>query len=202
MQRPLIAAAAAAAFAGGIAAGLLLREHPVTLETGTLLDPPRAVAPFSLAATTGAALDRDALAGDWSLVFFGFTRCPDICPNTLQLLSSARERVAAAGVAPPRIVLVTVDPEHDDVARLTEYVAYFGDGVVGATGSAEAIAGIAQDLGIVYRRVPLPDGDYTMDHSAAVLLLDPQAALRAVFSPPLRAGALADDLVNLIGASS
>ena len=179
MRRLIIAAAAALAFAGGLAAGLM---------------PPRAVAPFALDATGPARLDA-ALAGDWSLVFFGFTRCPDVCPNTLQLLSDARGRIADAGENPPRIVLITVDPEHDDVQRLSSYVAYFGEGVVGATGSPDDIARVAADLGIVYRRVPLPDGSYTMDHTASVLLLDPQMRLRAVFSPPLRAAALADDVI-------
>ena len=183
MRRLLLTAAAAAAFAGGLAAGLLLRPEPVTLETGTLLEPARAVAPFSL-------------------VFFGFTRCPDICPNTLQLLSAARERVIEAGAPAPRIVLVSVDPDHDDVDRLSDYVAYFGDGIVGATGSPDDIAGFASDLGIVYARVPLEGDDYTMDHSATVLLLDPEVQLRAVFSPPLRVPTLAGDLVTTMAAGS
>ncbi len=202
MRRLLLTAAAAAAFAGGIAAGLLLRPEPVTLETGTLLEPARAVAPFSLDATGPETLDKAALAGDWSLVFFGFTRCPDICPNTLQLLAAARERVIEAGAAAPRIVLVTVDPEHDDVARLSDYVTYFGEGIVGATGSPDDIANVARDLGIVYARVPLDGDDYTMDHSATVLLLDPAVQLRAVFSPPLRVPTLAEDLVTTMAAGS
>lgn len=202
MRRFLLSAAAATAFAGGIAAGLLLRPEPTTLEAGTLLEPARAVAPFSLAATGPDALDNAALAGKWSLVFFGFTRCPDICPNTLQLLSAARDRIIEAGKPAPRIVLVTVDPEHDDVGRLADYVAYFGEGIVGATGSPGAIAEVARDLGIVYTRVPLDDGGYTMDHSATVLLLDPAVALRAVFTPPLRVPALADDLVTIMAAGS
>lgn len=202
MRRLLLSAAAAAAFAGGIAAGLLLRPESPTLESGTLLEPARDVAPFSLAATGPGTLDKAALAGEWSLVFFGFTRCPDVCPNTLQLLSAARERVAEAGAPAPRIVLVSVDPEHDSVERLTDYVAYFGEGIVGATGSTDDIAGIARDLGIVYARVPLEGDDYTMDHSATVLLLDPEVQLRAVFSPPLRAASLAEDLVTTMAAGS
>lgn len=202
MPRPLLAAAAALAFAGGIAAGLLLRSEPLTLETGTLLDPPRAVAPFNLQGTGPATLDAAALSDGWSLVFFGFTRCPDICPTTLQLLSSARERIAANGETPPRILLVTVDPEYDTVERLTAYTRYFGEGITGATGTPEAVAAVARDLGIVYQRVPLEGDNYTMDHTGAVLLIGPDLGLRAVFSPPFDLPALARDLTDILASES
>lgn len=198
MPRPLLAAAAALAFAGGIAAGLLLRSEPLTLSTGTLLEPPRFVAPFDLQGTGPDKLDAAAMTGEWSLVFFGFTRCPDLCPTTLQLLSDARERVAAQGVTPPRILLVTVDPEYDTLERLKSYVAYFGEGITGATGSPEDIAAVAGELGIVYRRVPMQGFGYTMDHSGAVLLIGPDLSLRAVFSPPFDVPALAQDLTNIL----
>ena len=99
-------------------------------------------------------------------------------------------------------MLVSVDPGYDDVARLSSYVAYFGDGVIGATGSDDDIAELARDLGIVYRRVPLDGGGYTMDHTASVLLLGPALQLRAVFSPPLRAAALADDVMAAMASES
>ena len=202
MSKPLLAAAAALAFAGGIAAGLLLRSEPITLETGTLLDPPRAVAPFNLQGTGPATLDATSMSEQWSLVFFGFTRCPDICPTTLQLLSSARERIEANGVTPPRILLVTVDPEYDTVERLTAYAQYFGKGITGATGTPDAIAAVAGDLGIVYQRVPLEGDDYTMDHTGAVLLIGPDLSLRAVFSPPFDVPTLARDLTAILESES
>ncbi|MEM9058268.1 MAG: SCO family protein [Pseudomonadota bacterium] len=202
MPRPLLAAAAALVVVGGIAAGLLLRSEPLTLSTGTLLEPPRAVAPFDLQGTGPELLDAASMSNQWSLVFFGFTRCPDLCPTTLQLLSDARERVAASGVTPPRILLVTVDPEYDTLERLTSYVAYFGEGITGATGSPEAIAAVAGELGIVYRRVPMQGFGYTMDHSGAVLLIGPDLSLRAVFSPPFDVPALAQDLTNILDSES
>ena len=193
MKRLLLVLAALVAFAGGIGVGIWLRADVVTLETGTLLDPPRAVAPMALDTTHG---DADPLGDDrWSLLFFGFTRCPDICPNTLTILSDAQQRIDEADVTPPRIVLISVDPDYDTVDRLADYVAYFGTDVVGATGTEAAIAAVARDLGIVYRRVPLDDDDYTMDHTSAVLLIDPARQLRAVFSPPLRGDTLASDLI-------
>ncbi|MEM1437664.1 MAG: SCO family protein [Pseudomonadota bacterium] len=202
MPRPLLAAAAALAFAGGIAAGFLLRPEPLSLTTGTLLEPPRAVAPFNLQGPGPDTLDAAAMTGQWSLVFFGFTRCPDLCPTTLQLLSDARERVAANGVTPPRILLVTVDPEFDTLERMTNYVAYFGEGITGATGSPEAIAAVAGELGIVYRRVPMQGFGYTMDHSGAVLLIGPDLSLRAVFSPPFDVPGLVQDLTHILESES
>ncbi|MEM6807913.1 MAG: SCO family protein [Pseudomonadota bacterium] len=202
MPRPLLAAAAALAFAGGITAGLLLRPEPLTLSTGTLLEPPRAVAPFNLQGTGPDMLDAAAMTGQWSLVFFGFTRCPDICPTTLQLLSNARERLSAQGFTPPEILLVTVDPEYDTVERLATYTQYFGQSITGATGTPDAVAAVARDLGIVYQRVPLEGDGYTMDHTGAVLLIGPDLNLRAVFSPPFDVSALAQDLAAILESES
>ncbi|MEM8548042.1 MAG: SCO family protein [Pseudomonadota bacterium] len=177
------------------------REHTPTLaslENGTALQPPRALQPFSLVTATDTVFDNSDLLNRWTLVFFGFTHCPDICPATLQVLADTTRRLTAAGVeTTPGVLLVTVDPARDDAATLANYVAHFGDNTVGATGTEGAIAALAADIGIVYRRVELDEG-YTMDHSGAVLLLNPEGELAAVFSPPLNPAALARDLTALL----
>lgn len=202
MQKPLIIIVIALTFAAGLALGLANRPAPATLQAATHLMPARDIAPFSLRTANEAVLDNAALEGNWTLVFFGFTNCPDICPTTLQLLSDARDSLTDAepATALPDILLISVDPERDTPQALADYAAYFGDAVYGATGDDAAIASIAADLGIVYVKVPLDDeGAYTMDHSGTVLLIDPDVRLRAVFTPPLSAASIAYDLGIIIG---
>lgn len=205
MQKPLIIALALATFVAGIALGIANRQQPAVMQAGTVLTPPRDITPFSLQSAAETSFDNNALAGRWTLVFFGFTNCPDICPATLQLLSTAREALRAedASLALPDILLISVDPQRDSAEALARYAAYFGDAVIGATGSDDEIASLAADLGIVYARVPMGnDGGYTMDHSGTVLLIDPEVRLRAVFSPPLSSTAIANDLRIIIESSS
>ena len=197
MQKKLIIALALSlAFVAGISIGVSQRERPLQLERGTLLEPSRAIAPFALRSTRQAQLRNEDLRDRWTLLFFGFTNCPDICPATLQLLKGVRAQLQAefAGERVPDVLLVSVDPGRDTIDALQSYTAYFGDGFSGATADDAALADFAADLGIVYLRVDLDGGDYTMDHSGAVLLIDPAARLRAVFSPPLNAAGIADDL--------
>lgn len=203
MRNPLALLVVAAAFIGGIYFGLQQQSEPLSLKNATYLVPPRAVAPFSLQATNVAELDNAALRQQWTLLFFGFTNCPDICPTTLQLLANVRNDLSAELTAEelPQIILVTVDPARDDLASLRQYTAYFGDGVEAARGEEDALSSFATDLGILYQQIPLENGDYTMDHSAAVLMLDPDANLRAVFSPPLRQTEITSDIVSIIDRS-
>lgn len=165
-----------------------------TLETGTWLPAPRALEPFELVDESGAAATLEALRGRPTLLFFGFTRCPDVCPATLALVAAARRK---AGLEELRVVLVSVDPERDTPERLRAYVHAFDPGFRALTGSAEQIARLARQLGVAAARVPLPGGDYTVDHSAALLWLDADARLAAIFTPPLQVDALAADLARL-----
>lgn len=203
MQKKLIIALALAAFIGGITAGIVLRPQPLQLEHGTLLEPARDIVDFELRTIDDASLTNDDLRGQWTLAFFGFTHCPDICPTTLQLLRTVRERLAddLPEQALPSVLLVSVDPQRDSVEALDTYTKYFGAGFRGATADDDALENFATDLGIVYIKVPLDDGDYTMDHSGAVVLIDPDVKLRAVFSPPLNGGGITDDLRALLERS-
>ena len=113
---------------------------------------------------------------DWSgrpiMVFFGFTWCPEVCPTTLSDISGWLEEL---GPEAEHLVvaLVSVDPERDTPEVLADYLSYFDPRIIGLTGSAEQISKAAADFRVFYRKVPLDDGDYTMDHSAGVLLFHP-----------------------------
>ena len=135
-------------------------------------------------------------------MFFGFTHCPDICPTTLQVLAAAKSALDEQGISPlPRIVLVSVDPERDTPEILDKYVGYFGAGNLGITGPLEGIQALTKELGIYFNKQAGDDGNYLVDHSAAVLLIDPEARFSALFSGPHAVGDYVHDLPILMGST-
>ena len=161
------------------------------LASGTWLSPSRQIGEFSLTNEAGQPLTRANLQGRPSVVFFGFTHCPDVCPTTLAMLAQVNKEARVAGL---HTLLITVDPARDTPEVLEKYVHAFDRNFSGATGSPAAIERLAKDFSVAIRRVDLPGGDYTMDHSAAVFLLDDRARLVAVFTPPFDAQRIAADL--------
>jgi protein SCO1/2 len=147
------------------------------------------------------------LRGRWSLVFFGFTHCPDVCPSALYDLDLASRQLAEAnaaagdGTGPAhQVVFVSVDPERDTPERIAQYVAYFNPGFIGVTGAHEQLAALTAQLGIAYQVEEHAAGSerYDVVHSASVVLIDPRGHLRGAFPPPLDALAIARDLALLM----
>ena len=160
-------------------------QAPAALNTAFVLPEATPLPEFSLVDQAGNAVTRNSFRDRWDLVFFGFTHCPDICPATLQILAVARKELAAAGQKPlPRIVLVSVDPERDTPELMGEYVDYFGDGNLGITGSLDEIRKLTSGLGIYFEKQPGQGDDYAVDHTAAVLLINPDGEFHALFSGP------------------
>jgi protein SCO1/2 len=186
----LAAAAVCAAFAGFWLAHQLDREAP-QLASGTWLPRAKPVAAFQLLDTSGRAFTRQDLSGTPALVFFGFTHCPDVCPTTLLKLARIRRE---ATVPDLRVLFISVDPQRDTPPVLGLYVHAFDAAFEGLTGDAAAIRALAASFSVAFNRVELPGGDYTMDHSAVVFLLDRQARIAAIFTPPFEAHAFAADL--------
>lgn len=199
--RPFVALLLVALVLGG-ASWLAVRSlgKPDRPEFATVLAEPRPLPEFSLVDQSGAPFTRERLLGTTSLMFFGFTHCPDICPATLAELASAREQLAASEGAEarlPQIVFVSVDPERDTPEKLAAYVGHFGDGFVGVTGSEEQLRALAQPLGIWFEKEPLGE-DYSVSHSAAVLFIDGKAELRALFGAPHRRDSFVHDVPLLV----
>lgn len=190
-SRVWLAAAALCAALGGYWLAQQLDRPGPRLTSGTWLPRPREVRDFRLTDTAGRPFTRASLAGAPSLLFFGFTHCPDVCPATLVKLAQVR-RAAAPGAL--RVVLVSVDPQRDTPEQLGAYVHAFDPAFLGLTGDAQSIGRMTADFGVAASRVPLPGGDYTMDHSAVVFLLDARARIAAVFTPPFDERALAADV--------
>lgn len=160
------------------------------LASGTWLPQPRPIRELALIDHTGRPFTNEQLAGQPSLVFFGFTHCPDICPTTLALLSQVRK---AAAVPKLRVLFISVDPERDTPAVVAQYVRAFDPQITGLTGDAAALDAVATQFGVAHGRGALPGGGYTVDHSAAVFLLDNRGRMVALFTPPFdRARLIAD----------
>lgn len=183
--RLIIAIVSLIAVAIGAWLSYRLVSPPAAPETATLLPRPIELPQFSLVDQDGDTFTHDSFRDRWSVVFFGFTHCPDVCPVTLQVLASARGQLAEAGQLPlPQIVLVSVDPERDTPAVMAEYVRYFGADVTGVTGKPDELRKLADGLGIFFQRAGAGASDYLVDHSAVVLVVDPAARFRAVFGAP------------------
>lgn len=174
------------AIAGGAMFMQLAFQAPSAIpQRATLLPQAMTLPQFSLRDHHGAAFDNESFKGRWSLVFFGFTNCPDICPVTLQQLAIARKRVLQGGADRfPEIVLISVDPERDTPQVMAEYVANFGPGVTGVTGSLEEIRSLTSSLGIYFHKSMSGAGHQNVEHSAAVMLINKSGEMSALFSAP------------------
>lgn len=196
---PAFIGAAAIAIVAGLALGGLLFPRDVVVQSATLLTPGRPLPAFELLREDATPFGRQDLEGHWSLLFFGFTHCPDICPATLETLAAVKRRLEEEGDPVPRVIFASVDPERDDPDTLAGYVRYFDPAFLGMTGSQAAVDDLAADLGIISARIWNDEGtSYTVDHSATVLLIDPEASLRAVFGTPHRVGPMARDIAAIL----
>jgi protein SCO1 len=173
---------------------------PLDLQSGISLPQPRAVPEFALLDQHGRPLTRAALQGRWTLLFAGFTHCPDICPTTLTTLTALAERLQDEG-RELQVLFLSLDPERDDPATLAPYLDYFNPDFIGATGDVAEIDALMAALGLAYIQVPTGAETYTIDHSTALALIDPRARVVAYFKPPLRDDALADDLLPVLAGA-
>ena len=153
---------------------------------------PRAVEPFSLTDNKGNPFNKKRLLGQWSLVFVGYTFCPDICPTTMAELNGIYPQLKAiGGTNPIRVVFVSIDPNRDSVERLDEYVSYFNSDFLAVTGEHKELFPFVRNLGMMYAIAESTDNpNYLVDHSASVVLVDPQARVIGRFKPKREPGKL------------
>lgn len=166
----------------------------------TVLSEPRPLPDFQLIDAGGRAFGVGNLREQWSLLFFGFARCPDVCPNTLGLLNAVNRSLQQDGTLPPfRVVFVSVDPGHDSPEQLKSYVEYFDPSFSGVTGPESELQKLTGALYMPYAYVPVGDGgDYTVEHSGALVLVNPRAEAVAYFSPPLQLKPIVAELRSLL----
>ena len=150
-----------------------------------LFETPRALGDFLLVDHNAEPFTQSALVGHWTLVFFGFTHCPDICPTTMAELAELKAQLADTEARDARVAMVSVDPARDTPERLAEYVPYFHPDFLGVTGELADILSFAQRLNAPFRKVSEPEGVYQMEHSANVMLINPRGDYHGFFRAPL-----------------
>ena len=153
--------------------------------------------PFHLTDQNGQIRREADFRGQFTLVFFGYSNCPDVCPTTLQTITTALDKLGpdAAKVTP---IFITVDPERDTPALLAEYVTAFEPTFLGLTGDSPATRRAARAFKVFYQKVPTSKGDYTMDHSTGYYVIDRKGRTRLMFRYGQSAADMAYDIRLLL----
>jgi protein SCO1/2 len=203
MNKSSIAIVALLALIGGFSISWLISSNkPVELEAGTWFgEQARALPEFELLDHNGQLLTRSSLTGKWSLMFFGYTHCPDICPASMQTMGDMMAAIDDPDVLDAvQVYFVSVDPERDKPEILAAYVTYFNADFIGATAALEKLTPLTRSLGIAHdiRNKTDANTDYNVDHSSAIVLINPQAEYAGLFGAPHDARALARDLTRIV----
>jgi protein SCO1 len=166
-----------------------LLDEAALREQGTYVLPtPRQLKPFRLLDDRGEVFDNRRLLGHWTLLYFGYTSCPDICPTTLSAVARAEQALKDSGhvdlLGKLQVFLVTVDPERDTAAVLHRYVTAFSPDFIGVTGPTDAVAALATQLNAAFMKVPGTDESYVIDHTGNLILIDPDGRYYAFMKLP------------------
>jgi protein SCO1/2 len=177
------------------------QPQPPTLQQGTLLPQAKLISDFSLIDHNGTRFGLDRFKNHWTFTFFGYTHCPDVCPTSMAMLAQVQNRLEEAGTAElPRVVFFSVDPQRDTPATLATYVPYFHSDFLGVTGDPDEIFQLSRQLGILYGKTETENEDslnYLVDHSASIILFDPEGGFRALFGPPHDPAKIAADFLAI-----
>lgn len=178
------------AMAGGIALYKMMQAEREP-ELALVYPQARTLADFALTDQFGDTVTREQLYEQWTLAFVGYTFCPDICPLTLAKLAGIQPDLQAMVDKPLKIWFISVDPKRDTTEQLNNYVSYFEqDAVVGMTAGHDQLFPFVRQLGLMYALSSTTEEDYLVDHSASVVLINPQGQLVAMFKPPMQQGEL------------
>ncbi len=155
----------------------------------------RQVPAFSLVGKDGKAVDESLFDDHWTMTFFGYTHCPDVCPITLQVMKEVVTELESEQIDPMQVAFFTVDPKRDTHERMNEYVGFFDEDFRGISGELTDVLDFTRGLGIVAAFTANDDNpeNYLVDHTASMLLIDPQGRVRAKFRPPHEASSILAD---------
>lgn len=149
----------------------------------------RTVKPFQLTDQQGSHFTNEQLKNKWSLVFFGYTSCPDVCPTTLQSLNFIYDELTA--IANTQVLLVSVDPQRDSQEKLAKYIAYFNKNFIALRAEHDVLFPFARNMGLMYAITDnknMPENAYLVDHSASIVLINPDGKIAAIFKPEQAVG--------------
>jgi len=190
--------------AAGIAAALYLRHAAprADLITGTLIEPSRELKDFSLIDYDHREFGSANLRGHWSILFFGYTHCPEFCPATLATLAALRKRLRSdPGAVSPQVIFVSVDAKRDTPEQLKRYVPRFDPSFIGLTATDQPHSeAVAKEFGVAVGIHDAGQGDYIVDHSTAIFVMDPLGKIAAVLTGPFSVDALLSDFRLILAA--
>ncbi|MEH6589310.1 MAG: SCO family protein [Halioglobus sp.] len=150
-----------------------------------IFETPRKIGEFELIDHNSEVFDQSRLIGGWTLIFFGFTACPDVCPTTMSFLNEFIGQLEGTEAEDTAVVMITVDPARDTVEQLATYVPYFNPEFLGVTGEFMDIHRVATALNTPFRKVPGQGENYQVDHSSNVVLINPRGDYHGFFKAPL-----------------
>ncbi len=177
-----------AAFVYRIQQPRLMSVAEMKINGAYMLDTPRKIPEFSLVDQDGEAFTHSRLEGVWTLIFFGFTHCPDVCPTTMAFLNEFMGSLEGTEAEDTQVVMVSVDPARDTIEILAEYVPYFNPAFIGVTGEFLDVHRFATALNTPFRKASGQGKDYQVDHSANVVLINPRGDYHGFFRAPLDLG--------------
>ena len=175
----------------------LLEKKP-SLITGKILVRPMEIDNFELTDQNNEVFNKKSLEGGWTVLFFGYTNCPDVCPTTIyklaEIKNGIKEDLPSANF---NTVLVTLDPDRDSSERLDEYIGYFDETMLGVTGTYENIQSFTSSLSVFYQRINKEEG-YDFNHTASIFVFDKDGSLFATMSPANTVGELESDFFKIL----
>ena len=175
----------------------LLEKKP-TLVTGKILARPMEIDQFELIDQNNDAFNNKSLQGGWTVLFFGYTNCPDVCPTTIYKLAEIKNEIKEELPSTDfNTVLVTLDPDRDSTERLYEYIGYFDETMLGVTGTYENIQSFTSSLSVFYQRINKVEG-YDFNHTASIFVFDKNGSLFATMSPANTIGELTEDFYTIL----
>lgn len=194
----VVSAAFAVAFGLWLGQRFFAAQAPPQLENAVLYPSPRVIPEFHLTQANGQPLTLADWRGRWTVVYFGYTTCPDVCPTTLATFKQVWKDLRERGIADKaRFDFISVDPQRDTPDVLHKYVSYFDPDFIAATGADEQLTPLTRALGLMYARNTDANGAISVEHSGAAVIVDPQGREAGIFRPPFAAKAIADDLATL-----
>lgn len=191
-----------AGLAGFFIAKNIFLDHRAAYEChGTCLKQPRDIHSFHFTGIDQKPFDNTSLYGHWTLLFFGFTHCSSMCPTTMAELNQVYQLMAKRNAQVPQVVMISIDPERDNLEQLARYVKAFNPNFYGARAAEERIHQLTQELGLAYFKTTQKSHDeqnYDIEHTGAVMLINPQGKLTAFFTAPHQAKLIVDDVDALM----
>ncbi len=174
---------------------------------GAIISPARKVSVPALTKDNDTPFTLQDLTGHWSLLFFGYTNCPDVCPVTMGAVAQAKKAATEINHIFPQVIFVSVDPERDKVEMLSDYVQYFDKDFIGVTGDEGLIKALTLQMSVAYMKMAAEEGSeslesYVVDHSSSLLLLNPEGKLVAFFNPPHDPKIILKDFQTIVNLSN